>query len=120
MANRHSTILMLVLVAVLLLSACTAAAPHADQNVPSSERRIDATALATLRERARAEGQIPLIVGFAVAGLETVPDDQARAAAITRERKALLRRLNGQTISNLKTYEFLPFIALTVDAVLIR
>ena len=70
MAKRHSTILTLALVTLLLLSACTAAAPGTEQGASAPDRQIDATALAALRERAQAEGQVPLIAGFAVAGLE--------------------------------------------------
>lgn len=90
MAKRLSTFLMLALVAILLLSACSPAVPGAEQDAPVPERQIDTTALAALRERAQTEGHIPLIAGFAVAGLETVLDDDARAAAIAREREALL------------------------------
>ena len=101
---------MLAALIALLLTGCTTieAQPVADQ-------RPDAAIVAALLEAASADGELPLIVGFATPDL-TGLDDAARAAVIARERQALLHRLGGHSIANLKTYEFLPFVALTVDA----
>jgi uncharacterized repeat protein (TIGR01451 family) len=104
------------LIVILVVTGCAPGAPESAGNDPAGERRIDATAVTELRQRATADGQVPVIAGFAVPGLDDNADDDARAAAIARERDALLQRLDGQVISNLKTYEFLPIIALTVDA----
>jgi uncharacterized repeat protein (TIGR01451 family) len=116
MKRKPAIVLNSFLLIMLLLSACTPGVPAPRGDAAAIERTIDATTVALLHERAETAGQVPVIAGFAVPGLADDADDATRAAAIARERAALLQRLNGQAITNLKTYEFLPVIALTVDS----
>lgn len=75
-----------------------------------------------LRALAQADGSAAVIVGFHVSGFsatamaESEEEARAQQAAIARVRDRLLDRLQGQNITNIKTYDTIPYIAMTVDA----
>lgn len=80
--------------------------------------RADLTALAAEID---ATGGAPLIVGLNVPGYDPAMFDQVHAAgaqeaAIATAQQALLDRMAPYGVTGVKMYEYIPFIALTVDS----
>ena len=112
------TLMMLVLVAGALHSLAAAAGPAA-QGAAQAPYRADQ---AELRAQAEATGRAPVIVGLSLPAYTP----QAMAAGgdealglqtmIAQEQQGLLARLSSHQVDNVKQYEYIPFMALSVDA----
>jgi subtilisin family serine protease len=78
--------------------------------------------ISRLLDMAEDQGRVMIIVGFELPGYDAArmaADAQAEAeqtAAIAQAQAALLDRLSGFDVTAIKTFEYIPFMALTIDA----
>jgi len=77
-----------------------------------------------LLARAKENGSVQLVVRLCVPfrpeGELSDRDARRQRAAIARAQDALLKELRGARVSNVKRYEYTPFVALTADAQALR
>ncbi len=85
-----------------------------------------ARAFAALAAKVRAEGRVRVIVGLRAEGgsgasaASSFKDAAARAAMVSRvnrAQQALLVRMNSYSISSVKGFKYIPYLAMEVDAV---
>lgn len=103
-----------------LSSECKSKMDESQSGSKGSERAIE-----LLISKARAKGSVHIIVGLCV---EFVPEGnltnpravQAQRQAIALAQNKLLRRLSAYKVTSIKKYEFMPFIAMQVDAPALR
>ena len=106
-----------------------------DAPSPSSDKPVMAVkptakaqrtrAFAELTAKAQAEGRVRVIVGLRAEGgsgasaASSFKDAAARAAMVSRvdrAQQALLVRMNGYSISSVKRFKYIPYVAMEVDA----
>jgi subtilisin family serine protease len=126
---RHHQLLWIVsLAALLLVGALTHSGSVRSQQPATSSptsAKEDTPATAFVSRGEQADDLRPLLIGLRAA---FQPEGQlATRAAVTAQRRAiaaaqtaLLNRLATASVSNVKRYEFIPFLALTVDAALVE
>jgi subtilisin len=114
MGKRLLAMLAIVLGTLCLLPLRTSAqAPDAGANQPD---------VLQLAEVAQANGSVPLIVGLALPGYDEsiagadVQAAQAQQAAIAAAQAGLLNRLAGYAVGDVKTFDYIPYLALRADA----
>lgn len=115
MHRRSWLILSACLLAALLVGACAPAAPRpATPAAPIDWAQLEAAA--------RARGSLPVIIGLDVPGQprEAIAGDAQAAArqqaAFAQAQDKLLRRLDGHQVHSIRRFDFIPFIAMSVDA----
>lgn len=92
----------------------------AQEEVTRSAATVEA--FETLMARAQAEGPVPVIVGLRVAGFRSegqLAGPQAvgvQREEITQARNRLMDQLSTSNVGSVKNFEFIPFVAMTVDA----
>ena len=84
-----------------------------------------ARAFAVLSAKARTEGRVRVIVGLRAEGgsgasaARSFEDAEARAAMVSRvdrAQQALLVRMSGYSLSSVKRFKYIPYLAMEVDA----
>lgn len=116
---KRVLILMAAIVAVFVLSFSALLAMPPVQDQPSSAR----PEISQLLEKSRAEGSVPVIVGFALSGgfdPVLMGADETRAglnqsAAVHQAQDALISRLSGYAVTIGQRFDYVPYIALQVD-----
>ena len=80
-----------------------------------------ARAFAALRVRVQSEGRVRVIVGLRTSGQPVTPaaagsrEAEAHSGPIARAQQALAVRMSGQSISSIRRFRFIPFVAMEVD-----
>jgi uncharacterized repeat protein (TIGR01451 family) len=119
MIVRRFGLLLIFVVALLALFSGSATLQAQTIVQPAGVDSPDATLAAQLAAQIDAQGAVPLIVELNLPDYrpEAFADVQAAAAqetAIANAQNAVLARLAGHEVTNIKTYEYLPFVALTI------
>ena len=105
------------------------AIPESDKPVvivKPTARAQRARAFAALTAKAQAEGRVRVIVGLRAeggseaSGASSFKDAAARAAMVSRvdrAQQALLVRMSGYSVSSVRRFKYIPYLAMEVDAV---
>ncbi len=115
------------LVPVFFLLQGTSTFAAAENEVPAETKRPMAAAganavteLGTLIAKAQARGQVPVIlrlnVDFQAEGRRSSSGVIAQRNAIADARRAVVRSLTGKGATNIKEYQYVPYLAVTVNA----
>ena len=93
--------------------------PMADKSTAKNQR---ARAFAALTTKAQAEGRVRVIVGLrpearaSASAISSFRDAAARSTMIDRVQQSLLTRMSSHTVSSVKRFKYIPYIALELDA----
>ncbi|MBI5565884.1 MAG: S8 family serine peptidase [Chloroflexi bacterium] len=119
--KHKSNIVLLIVLLIVALAVVVGARTHVVTAV-EIEAVQDRPDLNRLLDMAEDQGRVMIIVGFELPGYDPArmaADAQAEAeqtAAIAQAQAALLDRLSGLDVTSIKTFDYIPFMALTIDA----
>ena len=113
----------------LLLSGASVGCTQASADIPSTQDRassiretpLNAPELSDLLARAQADGKVRVIVGLRVlfkpeGELANPQAVDAQRAGIVRSQTNLLAQLSDYNVTDVNTFRFIPYVAITVDA----
>ncbi|RIK33174.1 MAG: hypothetical protein DCC55_35470 [Chloroflexi bacterium] len=123
MVLRRLTLLLASIFVLFVLTAGNAPlqAETATPETPADTDALDAVTAARLTAQIDERGAVPLIVelnlpGYSPEAFDDVRASAAQEAAIADAQTALLGRLAAHELTNVKTYEYVPYLALTIHS----
>ncbi len=115
-------ILVSMLVCLALWGGWTGRQRAIAQSAEATPTGADATTVTTLATKIMAQGNIPLIIELNLPGYDPTAFSQVQAAsvqevAIATAQADLLGRLVDHKLTNVKSYPYVPYLALTVESI---